>query len=100
MDQRKQTRTVRVDNRAGLHARAALLIAKLAREHDVALAVVKDSQAAEASSMIQMLSLGAKQGDDLVLEASGPRAEEALTALERLFAEKFYEEDEDAESRG
>jgi phosphotransferase system HPr (HPr) family protein len=100
MDQRKQTRTVTVANHAGLHARAALLIAKLAREHDVALAVVKDSQGAEASSMIQMLSLGAKQGDEIVLEASGPRAEEALNALERLFAEKFYEEDEDAESRG
>jgi len=100
MDQRKQSRTVRVDNRAGLHARAALLIAKLAREHEVALAVVKDSQAAEASNMIQVLSLGARQGDELVLEASGPRAEEALDALERLFAERFHEEDEDGKSPG
>jgi phosphotransferase system HPr (HPr) family protein len=100
MDPLKQTRTVTVDNHAGLHARAALLIAKLAREHEVALALVKNSQAAEATSMIQMLSLGAKHGDELVLEATGPRAEEALDALKRLFAEKFYEEDEDTKARG
>ncbi len=94
MDQFKHTRTVTVANPTGLHARAALLIANLAREHEVALALVKDSQTAEASSIIQMLSLGAKQGDRLMLEASGPGAEEALGALERLFAEKFHEKDE------
>jgi phosphotransferase system HPr (HPr) family protein len=98
MDQRKRTRTVA--NHAGLHARAALLIANLARKHEVALTLVKDSQAAEASSIIQMLSLGAKQGEQLVLEATGPRADEALDALERLFAEKFYEEDNDPNARG
>ncbi len=95
MDQLKQTRTVTVANPTGLHARAALLIANLARKHEVALALVKDSQAAEASSIIQMLSLGARQGDRLVVEACGPRAEEALGAVERLFAEKFYEKDEE-----
>ena len=95
MDQPKQTRTVTVVNPTGLHARAALLIANLARKHEVALTLMKDSQAAEASSIIQMLSLGAKQGDRLVLEACGPTAEAALGALERLFAEKFYEKDED-----
>ena len=74
MDQLKQTRIVTVDNRAGLHARAAYLINKLAREYpDADVALVKDSQLAPASNMIDMLSLGAKPGDKLVLEASGPR---------------------------
>jgi len=100
MDELRQTRTVTVANRAGLHARAALLIAKLAREHDVEVALVKDSQLAEASNMIQMLSLGAKQGDELVLEAKGPKAQQALSALEQLFAAKFYEEDEDTKAQG
>jgi phosphotransferase system HPr-like phosphotransfer protein len=47
-----------------------------------------------------MLTLAAKPGDKLVLEASGPRAQEALDALERLFADKFYEADEDTRAPG
>jgi phosphotransferase system HPr (HPr) family protein len=89
----KLTRTVTVDNREGLHARPVLLIARLAVQYaDADLAIVKGSQSAPASNMIDMLGLGAKQGHSLVLEASGPRAQEALDALEQLFARKFDEE--------
>jgi phosphotransferase system HPr (HPr) family protein len=97
----KQTRIVTVDNLAGLHVRAAYRIAKLALEHqDADLALVKDAQPAQASSVWEVLALGAKPGDKLVLEASGPRAQEALDALERLFARKFDEADEDTRAQG
>ena len=100
MDQLRHTRTVTVANRAGLHARAALLIAKAAGEYQVDVTLVKDAQSAASSSMIEMLSLGARQGDEVVLAASGPRAAEVLEAIERLFVERFYEADEDTKVQG
>jgi len=39
--------------------------------------------------VLQLLTLGAPQGTELVLMAKGPDAEEVLTALESLFADGF-----------
>jgi len=41
--------------------------------------------------MLQLMALGAAPGDELLLEAAGPDAEEALLALAALSANKFEE---------
>jgi phosphotransferase system HPr (HPr) family protein len=95
-NQGKATRTVTVANRAGLHARAALLVAKCARGYPTTkVELVRDRYRVEATDMLQMLSLGAQQGQVLALEATGADAEAALDALATLFAAKFHEEDAD-----
>lgn len=93
MDQPKATRTAVVTNRAGLHARAALMVFKLAQAFPAKIEIVMDRQRADAGEMLQLLSLGATQGTELTLEASGPGAEAALEALAGLFAAGFHEED-------
>jgi len=52
-----------------------------------------DRQRASAVDMLQMMALGAAQGQEVTLEATGPKAEQVLEALEALFAAKFHEED-------
>ncbi len=42
--------------------------------------------------MLQMMSLGAAQGEELSLEASGEDAAEAADAVEQLFLRKFDED--------
>jgi phosphotransferase system HPr (HPr) family protein len=91
MSQGSATRNVVVSNRAGLHARAATLIAKSVRQFDARVEVIKERQRVEATDVLQMLSLGAAAGEQLVLEASGPDAHRALDAVARLFADDFGE---------
>jgi phosphocarrier protein HPr len=93
MDQPISTRTVTVSNRSGLHARAALMIFKLAREFTAQVEIVMDRQRASAGEVLSMLCLRAEQGQSLVLEATGPQAEQALNALADLFAAGFHEDD-------
>jgi len=82
-----------VANRAGLHARAALMVLNLVRQFPAKVEIVMDRQRASAVDMLQMMALGAAQGQEVTLEATGPKAEQVLEALEALFAAKFHEED-------
>ncbi|MGQ9913221.1 MAG: HPr family phosphocarrier protein [Thermogutta sp.] len=99
----KAHRKIRIINRAGLHARAATLVRKLVLNHQSRLVLRRVSedgspsdasfQTAEGSSVLDMLSLCALQGDELLAEAEGPDAEELLQSLESLASRKFLEEE-------
>ena len=51
--------------------------------------IVKEGERANATNVLQVVSLAVECGSQLVLEAKGPDAEEALDALEKLFADNF-----------
>lgn len=88
-DEGDGSRTVVVTNRHGLHARPCSAIADLVAEHQANVTVQKGSQTVDASSTLDLLSLGASQGTELVLLATGPDAAEVLETLVRLFADEF-----------
>ena len=92
MHEAKATRKVTVANREGVHARAATMIATLARRFRARVELIKGHHRVDATDVLQVLSLGAEEGTQLVLEASGDDAESALDALEALFRNKFDEE--------
>jgi phosphotransferase system HPr (HPr) family protein len=85
-------RNVVVANQAGLHARSATMIAALARNLDAVVTLTKVNYRVEATDVLQIMSLGAAQGQELLLEATGPQAQEAADAVEALFVRKFDEE--------
>jgi len=89
----KVTRSVTITNSEGLHARAAASVAELVRRFHSRVSLVKDCERAEATEVLQLLSLGAAQGEELWLEATGHDAEEAVEALARLFADNFADHD-------
>ena len=93
----KATRTVIVTNCEGLHARAATLVAELVRRFHSEVKLAKDSERVDGTDVLQMLSLGAAQGQQLLLEASGHDAEKVLDALVELFASNFVEDHERTE---
>ncbi|MGA2621140.1 MAG: HPr family phosphocarrier protein [Thermoguttaceae bacterium] len=86
------TRTVVVSNRAGIHARAATMIAAAVRDLQAKVSVTKGLQQVEATDVLQLLSLGAAPGETLTLEAAGPDAARAIDLLEQMFVRKFDEE--------
>ena len=85
----KATRTVTVTNPHGLHVRPCLAIVTALRNRQAKVTIHSNGQAADAASLLDLLSLGATQGTELVLSAEGPQADKALDALAELFANEF-----------
>ncbi|WP_144877054.1 HPr family phosphocarrier protein [Microbacterium sp. 1.5R] len=85
------TRTVRVRNPLGIHARPAALIVKASAGAEVTLRRLPDGPEASAASLTRLLVLGARQGDEIALTATGPSAADALDGVATLFDEGFGE---------
>jgi phosphocarrier protein HPr len=94
----KATRTLDVTNPAGIHARAATLIAELVRRSGSRVLVIKDCQRVDGTDVLQILSLGTAQGERVSFEAVGQDAEEVLEALARLFSDNFGDDDIDGDN--
>lgn len=81
------TRTVTVGSASGLHARPAALFVAAAAAAAVPVTIrTGDRAPVPARSMLSVLSLGAKQGTEVTLEADGDGAEAALDELAALLA--------------
>jgi len=97
---RPVTRVIVIRNEQGLHARPAAMFAKLANQFRANIVLVREQQRVEARSIMELLTLGAGPGTELVLEASGEDAHEAVEALARLVEVGFPAEDaEETESQ-
>ena len=83
------TRTVTITNEHGLHARPSLIIVKTVKKYDAKVTIGRGNHTIDAASMLDLLSLGAAQGAELVLSASGPQAVKVLDALVHLFDVEF-----------
>ena len=79
-------------NAMGLHARAAASFVKTIKDLKVEVTVSSEGQTANGRSVLDLLTLGAPQGSVLELQIQGDDAEEALSALTRLVANRFDEE--------
>lgn len=80
-------RRVTVAIAEGLHARPAALFVQLAAAQPVPVTIRKDGGSpASAASILSIMSLGAKGGDEVVLEADGEGADSALDALETFLS--------------
>jgi phosphotransferase system HPr (HPr) family protein len=89
MQQSAVTRTVVIKNPQGLHARPAELLARRALAFQSQIEVIKDDLRVDAKSILHILTLGASQGTQLVLEARGSDAEEAIETLVALIESQF-----------
>jgi phosphocarrier protein HPr len=89
-------RTATIASRVGLHARPAAIFAEAAAELDLEVTIARqgepEDEAMDAASILSLMSLGAAQGDVVVLRAEGTGADEALDKLV-----KILETDHDAE---
>jgi phosphocarrier protein len=86
------TRELAITNQRGLHARASAKFVKCAEGFNADITVSKDGQTVPATSIMGLMMLAASMGTSIVVEASGPEAEQAMAALAALVAAKFDEE--------
>jgi phosphocarrier protein len=84
-------RTVQIVNKAGLHARPAAEIVKLAAKYSSDITVSRDELEVNGKSIMGVMMLAAECGATLQLKAEGPDATEAIDALAKLIESKFGE---------
>lgn len=83
--------TLVLTNPTGLHARPASLFVQTAAKFGSTIEVQKGGQQASASSIMGVLSLGARIGDTITIRAQGEDAGTAIEALSELVRANFNE---------
>jgi phosphocarrier protein HPr len=82
---------LKIRNKLGLHARAAVKFVQLASQYKADIKVSKDGQDANGKSIMGLLTLVAACGMEIEVAASGADAEPALAALAALVNRGFDE---------
>jgi phosphotransferase system HPr (HPr) family protein len=80
-----------IGNELGLHFRAAALVVRALEEFSSNVTISNGDTTADARSVLDLMTLAAARGTPIVVEAEGPDAEAAVTALGRLIAANFDE---------
>ena len=84
-------RDVEVVNEAGIHARPAAEIVKLAAKFRSEIVIVRDGFEVNAKSIMGVMMLAAECGATITIRADGDDADAAVEALANLIANKFGE---------
>jgi phosphocarrier protein HPr len=87
----KITKKLEIQNKLGLHARAAALFVQTVNKFSSQVTVTNDGQTADGRSIMGILTLGATRGSKIQVEAIGEDADKALRAIERLIDNRFNE---------
>lgn len=77
-----------IENPTGIHARPARRIVDAAKSFPFDVFLEKDGNRFSAKSLVKVLSLGGKQGDEITVVAEGEGAEAAVNAIGAVLTEK------------
>ncbi len=82
-----------IENKLGLHARAAAQIVKTASAYTSKVTLIKDSLQVDGKSIMGIMMLAAAKGSSVLLVAQGADEDQAVAGLEKLFRDKFGEKE-------
>ncbi len=77
----EQERTVTLGSKSGLHARPAAIFVQHAKGFQSQVSLSKNEKTANGKSILSVLTLGAEQGDQVVLKVNGDDAQLAIDKL-------------------
>jgi phosphotransferase system HPr (HPr) family protein len=84
--------TKRIDNKIGLHLRAAGEFVKVAAQFRSEVTVYNGDRSANGKSILGLAGLAAARGALVRVVVEGPDEETAQRALANLFGQNFHEE--------
>ena len=91
-DRTATTRTLRIINEKGLHARASAKFVEVVEAHEATADVRRDGMEVSGDSIMGLLMLAASKGTTIEVRTSGNDAVKLADALEALVANRFGEE--------
>jgi phosphotransferase system HPr (HPr) family protein len=80
------SRVVTLTNRYGLHMRPAHVVVELANSFPCDIDLIVNGRAVDAKSILALIGLEAACGDEVLIEARGERADEAIAEVGDLLA--------------
>jgi phosphocarrier protein len=81
-----------IQNKLGLHARAASHLVKTASDFRARITVQKSGACANAKSIMGLMLLAAAKGQVVTVTADGEDEAAAMAAVEALIRDRFHEE--------
>lgn len=84
--------SVEVKNRLGLHLRAASTLAQTINRFKSSVTLTRGKNEVNGRSVTGLMMLGAGQGAKLKVRVEGEDAAEAMSAIKRVFEERFGED--------
>ena len=84
--------TFTIVNEKGLHARASAKFVDMVEKFDASATIEKDGVDACGDSIMGLLMLVASKGTQVDIKTEGAQAQELLTALGELIANRFGED--------
>ena len=88
-----RTKELLIENKLGLHARAAAQIVKTASAFQARITLSKDGIDVDGKSIMGIMMLAAAKGAAVKVHADGVDEERAMEGLETLFRNKFGEKE-------
>lgn len=82
-----------IENKLGLHARAAAQIVKSASVYSSKITLGKDGVEVDGKSIMGIMMLTAAKGSSVLLTAKGEDEDQAVEGMEKLFKDKFGEKE-------
>jgi phosphocarrier protein HPr len=80
----KIRKDLKVSSKQGLHARPASIFVETANRFISKVTVSKGDIIVDGKSILNILTLGVEYKDEIILEAEGEDAQEAIDSLERI----------------
>lgn len=78
--------TYTITDPLGIHARPAGMLAKAGKDWpDTVITINKRDNAAKATQMMKLMSMGIKLGDEITVTAEGPQESAAIDAMQSFF---------------
>jgi len=83
---------VKIENRLGLHLRAASTLSQTASQFESQITIGRGKNRVSAKSVTGLMMLGAGLGAKLKVRAEGADARDAVKAVQTLFEQRFGED--------
>ncbi|MQM72411.1 HPr family phosphocarrier protein [uncultured Pseudoramibacter sp.] len=81
--------TYTITDPAGIHARPAGILVKKTQPYASEITLVKGDKQANGKSMLSVMGLGARNGDEITVQAEGADEADAIAELEAFFKENL-----------
>jgi phosphocarrier protein HPr len=87
------SKKIKIINKLGLHARAAMKLIDLASRFQSHIDICYAGKIADAKDILNVMTLGASVGADIELQIDGADEEKAMQALCDLINDRFHEQE-------
>ena len=84
-------KNIRIMHDTGIHARPAAVLVKVAMRYESDIYLYRDGNEYDAKSIMNVMSMGVRQGEEIHLVIKGPDETQAFEELVQLIENSFKE---------